>query len=87
MSNCLSHPATPPVPPGSTAHRQLLAAVRDALDCPPAALTDRARLVLATVRHVLGDHEDDPDDLMAAAGSLRDLLADFPTDHSPARPA
>jgi hypothetical protein len=75
------------VSPGSTAHRQLLAVIRDAIDCPPAALTDRARLVLTTVRRVLNDREDDPDDLMAAARSLRDLLADFPADTGPARPS
>jgi hypothetical protein len=71
--------------------RELLTAIRDALDCPPptTAADDepylglccaRARLTLAAVRSVLADRKSCPAELTAAARSLRDGLADYPAD-------
>jgi hypothetical protein len=71
--------------------RDLLAAVADALDCPPPAgqadedaflrlRSDRARLALAALRSVLADAESGPDQMSAAAERLRDGAAACPAD-------
>jgi hypothetical protein len=69
----------------------LLAAVAEALDCPPPAgqddegvfmrlRSDRARLALAALRPVLADAECGPDQMSAAAARLRDGVAACPAD-------
>jgi hypothetical protein len=71
--------------------RDLLAAVADALDCPPPAgqadeeaflrlRSDRARLALAALRPVLADAESGPDQMRAAAEWLRDGAPACPAD-------
>ena len=77
--------------------QELLAAVRDALDCPPPAdvageevflrlRCERARLALAAIRAILAHQESGPAEMTAAARRLRSCLADHPADsysHSP----
>jgi hypothetical protein len=85
-------------PPGRReAFGNLLAAVRDALDCPPPAgeageaafvrlRSERARLVLAALRPVLADRDSGPAQMTEAARRLRDRVAARPADgyvHSP----
>jgi hypothetical protein len=84
-------------PARSEAYRSLLAAVCDALDCPPPAgpageaaflrlRSERARLVLAGLRPVVGDREAGPVQMTEAARRLRDRVAACPADgyvHSP----
>jgi hypothetical protein len=71
--------------------RELLTAIRDALDCPPPATAAdeetflrlrcaRARLALAAAGSVLADRESSDAELTAAAGNLRHGLADYPAD-------
>ncbi len=84
--------ATPsPVPPGSTANRELFHVIAQALDVPPPAtvrdeltyfrcVRDRARVVLATMARLSSDREADDLDIMAAAVSIREQLSDFPCD-------
>ena len=85
-------PLPPMIPPGSTAQRELLRAIGDALSLPPGANTiddvrrlrlpgERAKLVTATVGRVLRDPESD-DDAMSDARTLRDAVADYPPDYS-----
>lgn len=88
----------PCLPSGSTPHRELFRAIVTALDCPPPAtvqdemtyfrvVRDRARVVLLTVARLVSDREaGDLDVMAAAAASIREQLADFPTDgydHNP----
>jgi len=89
--------APSPGRPGREPCRDLLAAVRDALDCPQPAdhagegaflrlRSDRARLALAALGPVLADPESGPAQMTAAARSLREDLAGYPADgyrHSP----
>ncbi len=69
--------------------RDLLAAIADALDCPPPAgeadervflrvRSDRARLALAALRSVLADKECGPGLMAEAACRLRDDVAAYP---------
>jgi hypothetical protein len=89
-------PSSPPAADAALAAgapwRELLTAIRDALDCPPpAAAADeeaylrlrcaRARLALAAAESVLSDRETRPAELAAAARSLLDGLADYPADN------
>ena len=85
-------PATADDPPGSTAQRELLRAIGDALSLPPGAntiddvrrlrlLDERAKLVTATVGRILRDPESD-DDAISDARTLRDAVADYPPDYS-----
>ncbi len=78
-------------PDWPAACRTLLAAVVDALDCPPPAgatdesvfvrlRSDRARLALAALRPVLADRESGPAEMTAAARRLRDGVAACPAD-------
>jgi len=71
--------------------RDLLAAIADALDCPPPAAeahegvflrlrSDPARLALAALRPVLADRECGPGLMAEAASRLRDALAACPAD-------
>jgi hypothetical protein len=71
--------------------RDLLAAIADALDCPPPAgepdegvflrlRSDRARLALAALRPVLADKECGPGQMAEAACRLRDGVAACPAD-------
>ena len=71
--------------------RDLLAAIADALDCPPPASdadeevflrlrSDRARLALAALRPVLADTECGPGLMAEAACQLRDGAAACPAD-------
>ncbi len=71
--------------------RDLLAAIADALDCPPPAgeadegvflrlRSDRARLALAALRPVLADKECGPGQMVEAACRLRDGVAACPAD-------
>lgn len=71
--------------------RDLLAAIADALDCPPPASegdegvflrlrSDRARLALAALRPVLADAERGPGQMAEAARRLRDGVAACPAD-------
>jgi hypothetical protein len=79
------------VPGPVTVCRDLLAAIADALDCPPPAgeadegvflrlRSDRARLALAALRPVLADRECGPGLMAEAASRLRDALAACPAD-------
>jgi hypothetical protein len=72
-----------PIPPGSSALRDLLHAIVLALTLPTSATTkdeltylrlhrDRARLVLFACRRLLDDHETDNTDVMIVVGLLRD---------------
>jgi hypothetical protein len=78
-------------PPAVPPWRELLTAIRDALDCPPPATAAdeeaylrlrcaRARLVLAAVGSVLTDRESGQAELHDAARTLHDGLADYPAD-------
>jgi hypothetical protein len=83
--------------PAGGPYWELLAAVQDALDCPPPAdvageevflrlRCERARLALAAIRAVLAHRDSGPAEMTAAARRLRDCLADYPADgygHSP----
>ena len=80
------------IPPGSTAQRELLRSILDALALPMGAnaiddvrrlrlLDQRARLVTATITRILRDPESDDDDAMIEARSLRDGVADYPPDY------
>jgi hypothetical protein len=73
------------IPAGSSAMRELLAAIVQALTLPASDTTKdeltylrvsrhRARLVLFACRRLLADHEADDTDIMIAVGSLRDQL-------------
>jgi hypothetical protein len=85
-------------PPGRReAFGNLLAAVRDALDCPPPAdgageaafsrlRSERARLVLAALRPVLADRDSGPAQMTEAARRLRDRVAACPADGYPHSP-
>src|SRR5215469_16262602 len=86
-------PLPPMIPPGSTAQRELLRAIGDALWLPPGAHTiddvrrlrlpdERAKLVTAAVGRILRDPESDDDDAMSEARTLRDAVADYPPDYS-----
>jgi hypothetical protein len=77
------------VPGPVTICRDLLAAIADALDCPPPAgepdegvflrlRSDRARLALAALRPVLADKECGPGQMAEAACRLRDGVAACP---------
>jgi hypothetical protein len=93
ISGPMMDPPLPPmIPPGSTAQRELLRAIGDALSLPPGASTiddvrrlrlldERAKLVTATVGRILRDPESD-DDGMSDARTLRDAVADYPPDYS-----
>jgi hypothetical protein len=82
---------TPPLPPNSTACRELLRAVGDALTLPaPATHADevsyfrlrsqRAAQALAGIRRVLDNREADNADMMTEAQILRDAIGDLPPD-------
>lgn len=87
----------PPVPPNSSALRELAHAVAGALTLPAPAtvrdeltylriIRDRARLVRQVMRRLLADREADDQDIMAAVTTLRDQAAQLPDDaydHSP----
>jgi hypothetical protein len=73
------------VPPGSTPLRELAHAIAGALTLPKdvaereeidylRASRDHAPIVLTAMRRIIADHEieNDPDDLMAVAGSIRE---------------
>lgn len=71
--------------------RELLAAVRDALDCPPPAddvdvsaflrvRSDRARMALAAILPVLADVQSGPAQMTGAARQLLDDVAACPAD-------
>ena len=97
----LDPPLPPPpsrdVPPGSSALRELAAAVENTLALPNPATTrdevsyllimrDRARVVRLTCRRILADREADDRDIMAITGTLRDQaaqLGDDTYDHAP----
>jgi hypothetical protein len=79
------------VPGPVTVCRDLLAAIVDALDCPPPAgeadevvflrlRSDRARLALIALRPVLTDKECGPGQMAEAACRLRDGVAACPAD-------
>jgi hypothetical protein len=86
-----------PVGRREAACRDLLAAVCEALDCPPPAdaaaesvflrlCSDRSRLAVAALRPVLADRESGPAHMAKAARRLRDRVAACPADgyaHSP----
>jgi hypothetical protein len=86
-----------PRPGRREAYGNLLAAVCDALDCPPPAdsagewaflrlRSERARLVLAALRPVLADRQAGPVQMTEATRRLRDRVAACPADgyaHSP----
>lgn len=85
-----THPLGGPVPPGSSAHRELLIVIVRALELPAPAtqkdeLTylrlsrDRARCVLRACKTALG-RDNDTLDIMATVASLREQLADYPAD-------
>ena len=89
---CLDPPLPPMIPPGSTAQCELLRAIGDALSLPPRISTidgvrrlrlldERAKLVTATLGHILKDREFDDDDAMVALRSLRDAVSDYPPDY------
>ena len=89
---CLDPPLPPMIPPGSTAQRELLRAIGDALTLPPGIntiddvrrlrlLDERAKLVTATVGRILSDRESDDDDAAIAARSLGDAVSDYPPDY------
>jgi hypothetical protein len=76
-------PPVRPIPPGSSALRELLAAIVQALTLPTSDTTkggltylrisrDRTRLVMLTCRRLLADREADDTDVMTAVTSLRD---------------
>ncbi len=82
---CIDPPLPPgrPVPPGSSALRELLAAIVQALTLPMSDTAtdewaylrisrDRTRLVMLTCRRLLADREADDTDVMIAVTSLRD---------------
>jgi hypothetical protein len=82
---------TPPVPPNSTACRELLRVVGDALTLPyPATHADevsyfrlrsqRATQALVGIRRVVDNKEADNDDMMTEAQILRVAIADLPPD-------
>jgi len=82
---------TPQVPPGSPAGRELLSALREALNLPyPAEDEDRApylvlrskraSLAVEAIGRILTDRESDPLDQLAAATALRLQIADLPAD-------
>jgi hypothetical protein len=87
----------PPVPPNSTALRELAHAVANALTLPRPATSrdeliylrivrDRARLVRQAMRRILADHETDDGDVMVMVAALRDevgQLGDDSYDHAP----
>lgn len=93
---CLDAPV-PPVPPGSTAARELLHAISAALALPhPAGERDerpylilrskRASLALEAIGRILRNREADDDDLLTEVAFLRGAAADLPPDtyaHSP----
>jgi hypothetical protein len=74
-----------------TAWRELLTAIRDALDCPPPVTAAdeetflrlrcaRARLALDAIGPVLADRDSGQAELTVAARTLRDGLAGYPAD-------
>jgi hypothetical protein len=76
-------PLVRPVPPGSSALRELLAAIVSALTLPMSDTAtdewaclrisrDRTRLVMLICRRLLADREADDTDVMIAVTSLRD---------------
>lgn len=80
-----------PVPPGSSAARELLSAIAQTLTLPTPASTkdeltylrisrDRARLVLLTCRRVLADREADERDIMITVTQLREDAGQLPPD-------
>jgi hypothetical protein len=82
---CADPPLPPvrPIPPGSSALRELLAAIVQALTLPTSDTTkdgliylrisrDRARLVMLTCRRLLAGREADDTDVMTAVTSPRD---------------
>jgi len=80
-----------PVPPGSSATRELLTAIAQTLTLPRPATTkdeltylrisrDRARLVLLTCRRVLADREADERDIMITVTQLREDAGQLPPD-------
>jgi hypothetical protein len=87
----------PPVPPNSTALRELTHAVANALTLPRPATSrdeltylrivrDRARLVRQAIRRILADRETDDGDVMGMVAALRDevgQLCDDTYDHAP----
>jgi hypothetical protein len=94
ISGPMMDPPLPPmIPPGSTAQRELLRAIFDALSLPMGAntlddvrrlrlLDERAKLVAATITRILRDPESDDDDAMSEARTLRDAVADYPPGYS-----
>jgi hypothetical protein len=88
---------TPPVPPNSTALRELAHVVEKSLTLPRPATTgdelvylrivrDRARLVRLAMRRLLADHEADDGDVMVMVAALRGevgQLGDDACDHAP----
>jgi hypothetical protein len=86
-----SQQAEEALPPAVPPWRELLAAIHDALHCPPPATAAdeeaylrlrcaRARLVLTAVGSVLADRESGEAEVSAAARSLHEGLADHPAD-------
>jgi hypothetical protein len=87
----------PPVPPNSSALRELARVVENALTLPRPATTrdepvymrivrDRARLVRLAMRRILADRETDDGDVMVMVAALRDevgQLGDDAYDHAP----
>ena len=87
----MADPVIRPVPPNSSALRELAHAIDDALALPNPATTrdeltylritrDRARLVRQAMRRILADREADDRDVMAAVTTLRDQAAQLPDD-------
>jgi hypothetical protein len=83
------HPPAPMIPPGSTATRELLAAIRDALAVPrpvrrvdeiSAALLSRQRsiAVAAGAARLLDSRDCDDADVMAEVTALREATEDLP---------
>jgi hypothetical protein len=84
------------IPPGSTAQRELLRAIGDALSSPLEqtrsvtfgacdCLMSERSFVTVAVGRILRDPESD-DDAMSEARTLRDVVVDCPPDYSQHRP-
>lgn len=85
------HAAVRPVPPGSTAQRELLSVIVAALTLPSPATEkdevthvrnsrDRVRRVLYLRKRLLADREADDRDLMTEVGELRGEIQQLPAD-------
>jgi hypothetical protein len=91
LSEPLPDPApVRPVPPGSSATRELSSAIAQTLTLPTPATKDeltylrisrdRARVVMLTCRRVLADREADDRDIMITVTQLREQAGQLPPD-------